>query len=129
MLLAGDAAGLVNPLFGDGISYACKSGSLVGTEIALGRAAQWTQTLAEIFGASHDAALTLAKFFYQFPGTCYKMGVKHPRGTRIAARLIGGDLAFDAVLERVPWHKLMAGKKWEWAQSQNKKELQADGAK
>lgn len=114
VLLAGDAAGLVNPLFGDGISYACRSGALAGRAAAEGRAADWTSTLKETFGASHDAALTIAKFFYQFPSVCYKMGVKHPRGTRIAGRLIAGDLRFDEVLDRVPWKKLMAGKTFAW---------------
>lgn len=114
VLLAGDAAGLVNPLFGDGISYACRSGALAGRALAEGRAAQWTALVAQEFGAGHDAALSLAKFFYQFPSVCYKMGVKHPRGTRIAARLIGGDLTFDAVLDRVPWKRLMAGAKAAW---------------
>ena len=92
-LLAGDAAGLVNPLFGDGISYACRSGALAGQVLAAGQSAGWTEAVRAHFAAGHDAALTLARFFYQFPGVCYKMGVKHPRGTRIAARLIGGDLA------------------------------------
>lgn len=114
VLLAGDAAGLVNPLFGDGISYACRSGALAGRAIADGQAASWTSLLAQEFGAGHDAALSLAKFFYQFPTVCYKMGVKHPRGTRIAARLIGGDLAFDAVMDRVPWKRLMTGTKLAW---------------
>ena len=114
VLLAGDAAGLVNPLFGDGISYACKSGALAGKTIAAGSAADWTQTLGREFGASHDASLTIAKFFYQFPGTCYKMGVKSPRGTRTAARLIGGDLRFDSVLERLPWKGLMGSAKLAW---------------
>jgi geranylgeranyl reductase family protein len=114
IVLAGDAAGLVNPLFGDGISYACRSGALAGATLADGQSAQWTAILGETFGASHDAALTIAKFFYQFPGTCYKMGVKHPRGTRIAGRLIGGDLHFDQVIDRVPWKKLMAGRKPAW---------------
>lgn len=114
VLLAGDAAGLVNPLFGDGISYACRSGALAGQTLAEGQAASWTSLLAQEFGAGHDAALTLAKFFYQFPTVCYKMGVKHPRGTRIAARLIGGDLKFDAVMDRVPWKRLMAGTKLAW---------------
>lgn len=90
--LAGDAAGMVNPLFGDGISYACRSGALLGAAIAEGRAADWTAILAGTFAPSHDAALKIAKFFYQFPSVCYKMGVKHPRGTRVAARLIAGDL-------------------------------------
>jgi geranylgeranyl reductase family protein len=114
VVLAGDAAGLVNPLFGDGISYACRSGTLAGRTLAEGRGAEWTQTLGREFGASHDAALTIAKFFYQFPSVCYKMGVKHPRGTRIAGRLIAGDLHFDEVIDRVPWKKLMAARKPAW---------------
>ncbi len=112
VLLVGDAAGLVNPLFGDGISYACRSGALAGRAIAESQAALWTETLRREFGASHDAALTIAKFFYQFPRVCYQMGVKHPRGTRIAARLIGGDLSFDSILGRLPWNRLIAGAKF-----------------
>lgn len=114
VLLAGDAAGMVNPLFGDGISYACLSGAEAGQVVAAERGAEWSARLRTRFAPSHDAALTLARFFYQFPGVCYKLGVKHPRGTRIAARLIGGDLGFDAVLNRVPWKKLMEGQSLSW---------------
>ncbi len=114
VLLVGDAAGMVNPLFGDGISYACRSGALAGQTIAEGRAAQWTSLLYQEFGASHDAALTIAKFFYQFPQVCYKMGVKSPRGTRTAGRLISGDLPFDVVLDRVPWKKMMPQASLSW---------------
>jgi len=114
VLLAGDAAGLVNPLFGDGISYACRSGALAGRVLAAGQAARWTEALREDLGASHDAALSIAKFFYQFPKVCYTMGVKSPTGTRTAGRLIGGDLHFDSILERLPWKRLMAGSKLAW---------------
>lgn len=114
VLLAGDAAGMVNPLFGDGISYACRSGALAGEIIAQGRAAYWTADLYATFGRSHDAALTIAKFFYQFPQVCYKMGVKSPRGTRTAGRLISGDLPFDVVLDRVPWKKMMPQAALSW---------------
>lgn len=114
VLLVGDAAGLVNPLFGDGISYACRSGALAGRTLAAGKPAAWTQTLGGEFGSSHDAALSLAKFFYQFPGVCYQMGVKRPGGTRIAGRLISGDLQFDSIMDRVPWKKLMPGSKAAW---------------
>jgi geranylgeranyl reductase family protein len=107
VMLAGDAAGLVNPLFGDGISYACLSGALAGETVASGRTAEWSSIVRDQFGASHDASLAIAKFFYQFPSLCYKMGVKRPNGTRTAARLISGDLSFAAVLERLPWKSEM----------------------
>jgi len=111
VMLAGDAAGMVNPLFGDGISYACKSGVLAGRTAVAGRSADWTSILAAEFAPSHDAALKIAKFFYQFPSLCYKMGVKRPNGTRVAARLISGDLNFNAILERLPWKQMMAENK------------------
>lgn len=114
VLLAGDAAGLVNPLFGDGISYACRSGMLAGRAVSDGQAAEWSQILEGDMGASLDASLSIAKFFYQFPRVCYQMGVKSPRGTRTAGRLIGGDLSFDSVLDRLPWKRLMAGTKLAW---------------
>ncbi|MGO8670167.1 MAG: geranylgeranyl reductase family protein [Capsulimonadaceae bacterium] len=108
VLLAGDAAGMVNPLFGDGIAYACRSGILAARTVADGRAKEWTGIVKEQFGAGHDAALTIARFFYSFPALCYKMGVKRPNGTRTAARLIAGDLAFNAILDRLPWKQMMA---------------------
>lgn len=111
VLLAGDAAGLVNPLFGDGISYACRSGALAGEAVASGRSADWSDIVRDTFGAGHDASLTIAKFFYQFPALCYKMGVKRPTGTRTAARLISGDLSFAAVLDRLPWKTEMGASK------------------
>ncbi len=114
VVLAGDAAGMVNPLFGDGISYACRSGASAGKALATGRAAQWTEDLREEFGRSHDAALTVAKFFYQFPAVCYKMGVKRPTATRTAGRLIAGDLPFDRILDRLPWNTLGDGGKRAW---------------
>lgn len=107
VLLVGDAAGLVNPLFGDGISYACRSGILAGKAISDERASEWTSIVGQTFGPGHDAASTIAKFFYQFPNVCYKMGVKREKGTRIAARLISGDLGFEEVIAKLPWKSLM----------------------
>jgi geranylgeranyl reductase family protein len=111
VLLVGDAAGLVNPLFGDGISYACRSGALAGESIAAGEAARWTTAVSDHFGAGHDAALTISRFFYQFPSLCYNLAVKRPNSSRTAARLISGDLSFAAVLDRLPWRQQMVDQK------------------
>jgi geranylgeranyl reductase family protein len=107
LLLAGDAAGLVNPLFGDGIAYACRSGALAGKAVAEGAGACWSEIVKEAFASSHDASLAIARFFYQFPGVCYRMGVKRPNATRTAARLINGDISFAAVIDRLPWKSSM----------------------
>lgn len=103
LILAGDAAGMVNPLFGDGISYACRTGKRAAESIIQGTSADWTKTVAAEFGTDMDAALDIAKYFYQLSKLCYKLGVKHPRGTRLAGRLIAGDLKFSEIKDRLPW--------------------------
>lgn len=100
VLLAGDAAGLINPFFGDGILHAIKSGQLAARCLLEGDPAAYTDRIAAEFRANFDAALKLAKFFYQWPGLCYKHGVKRPNATRTATRLLCGDAVFDDIAGR-----------------------------
>ena len=101
VLLAGDAAGLINPCFGDGILHALKSGQIAARYILNGDTAGYTRAIAAEFRANFDAALKFARFFYQWPGLCYKYGVKRPGATRTATRLLTGDLRFDEITGRV----------------------------
>ena len=107
VLLVGDAAGLVNPLFGDGISYACRSGKLAALTLQDARGIEWSDIAAQEFASDHDAALKIAQFFYRMPRLCYTLGVKHPRGTHLAGRLLNGTLRYEEVLDRLPWKKQM----------------------
>lgn len=100
ILLAGDAAGLINPLFGDGLLHAVKSGHLAGRCLAEDAAADYTQRIHAEFAANFDAALALARVFYQWTGLCYRYGVKYDRGTRLAAQLLCGDLDFTEMAGR-----------------------------
>lgn len=100
ILLAGDAAGLINPLFGDGIFHAVKSG-LIAADCVTNQATQtYTQRIHAEFAVNFDAALKLSQFFYQFPGFCYKYGVKRERATHIAAQLLCGELPFTDLTSR-----------------------------
>ena len=101
VLLAGDAAGLINPLFGDGILHALKSGKLAAKCILEGRNADYTRAIGAEFCANFDAALKLSKIFYQFPGFIYKHGVTRPGATRQTVRLLSGELQFNDVTGRV----------------------------
>ncbi len=100
ILLAGDAAGLINPLFGDGILHAVKSGRLAAQTVATGEAAAYTRRVHAEFGPNFDAALKLARVFYQWTGLIYKHGVKRPGATRSAARLLAGEAPFTDAAER-----------------------------
>jgi geranylgeranyl reductase family protein len=100
ILLAGDAAGLINPLFGDGILHAVKSGQIAAIAIAEDRAADYTARIHQEFAANFDAALNLSKVFYNFTGPCYQYGVKYEKGTRLATQLLCGDLLFTDMAGR-----------------------------
>lgn len=57
VLLAGDAAGLANPVTGAGIAAAVQSGRLAGEAAAAGKAAEYQEELEDLFGAALDRAL------------------------------------------------------------------------
>jgi geranylgeranyl reductase family protein len=101
VLLAGDAAGLINPFFGDGILHALKSGQIAANCILEGNVAGYTRAISAEFRQNFDAALKLAKFFYQWPGFCYKHGVHRPGATRTATRLLCGEVLFNDISTRV----------------------------
>ena len=101
ILLAGDAAGLINPFFGDGILYAVKSGAIAAECVIEGATLDYSDRIHAQLAANFDAALKMADFFYQYPGFCYRYGVRHPRATRAAARVIAGELPFNELPGRV----------------------------
>ncbi len=101
VLLVGDAAGLINPFFGDGILSAVKSGLIAGNCIVAGKAVDYSELIHASFADNFDAALKLAQFFYQYAGICYRYGVKNARATRTAAQLLSGDLPFNDIASRV----------------------------
>ncbi len=100
VLLAGDSAGLINPFFGDGILHALKSGQIAARCILDQNQRNYTRLIGEEFKANFDAALKLAKFFYQWPKFCYQHGVRRPTATRTAARLLCGDAVFSDIAGR-----------------------------
>jgi geranylgeranyl reductase family protein len=101
VLLAGDSAGLINPFFGDGILHALKSGHMAAACVLENAQAEYTGRIAAEFKANFDAAMKLAKFFYQWPGFCYQYGVRRPGATRAATRLLCGDAMFNDIAGRV----------------------------
>ncbi|MGB3240589.1 MAG: geranylgeranyl reductase family protein [Geitlerinemataceae cyanobacterium] len=94
ILLVGDAAGLVNPFFGDGILHAVKSGAIAAECIIGGNPERYTQRLHAELAANFDAALQLSDVFYRWPHFWYRHVVKRKEGTHAAMRLLMGDLDF-----------------------------------
>lgn len=94
ILLVGDAAGLVNPFFGDGILHAVKSGAIAAECLVRNAPDQYTQRLHAELAANFDAALQLSDLFYRWPHFWYRHAIKRREGTHAAMRLLMGDLDF-----------------------------------
>ena len=105
VLLAGDAAGLVDPLTGEGIYSAIKSGqAAAGAAMTCGNAdtatlsvayAERLQELQAMLLFSHDAA----KSFYREPG----------RGFRVVRKRLLRHLMLKTYADGLPHAKLLAG--------------------
>lgn len=100
VLLAGDAAGLINPFFGDGILHAVKSGRMAAECVINGTTLTYSDRIHAEFAANFDVARTLAQFFYQFPGLFYRYGIKQEQATYLATQLLSGDLQFTEIMGR-----------------------------
>ncbi|NUQ69471.1 MAG: geranylgeranyl reductase family protein [Chthonomonadales bacterium] len=97
ILVAGDAASLVGPLFGDGILNAVRSGKIAAETIVEGRPNRYTSRINEEIGRELTAASNLARVFYSFPRACFRGLVTRPGATYTAGRLLGGQLGYREI--------------------------------
>jgi geranylgeranyl reductase family protein len=92
VLLVGDAAGLVDPLSGDGIYEAFVSAELASEAIVDGRLGDYARRLEETLGPHAGASWAAKSALDRFPGTCWAIaGI--PRVWRVVAGLLQGEVA------------------------------------
>jgi geranylgeranyl reductase family protein len=100
--LVGDAAGLVESVFGEGIYFALQSAALAAqAEIARERsadAASYTQRLRRELLPELGAARMLARALYAFPKYAFHHAVCNERVNRLFAGLIAGDTGYRECL-------------------------------
>jgi flavin-dependent dehydrogenase len=101
-LLVGDAAGVVQPLFGEGIQYAVRSGAFAAQCIAAGAVTEsYTAGIREMFASEFDAAARVGKIFHRAPLLSYRLGVKNPAGTRLVGRIMAGETSMAQMERRI----------------------------
>ena len=100
-LLVGDAAGLVDPLSGEGIRYAIKSGRLAAQAILSGQIEDYPDRVYREIGSSHRFGVGLAVFFYQLPRLCFWLGVRNPLSTRAFVDLLSDRADYPEVILRI----------------------------
>jgi geranylgeranyl reductase family protein len=91
ILLVGDAAGLVNPMFGDGIYHAVRSGIVASECLLNGTPLGYTRRVhAEVAGPFPSLG-RLATLAYDWSSMVYERGISRPRATHLAAKLLCGQ--------------------------------------
>ena len=105
-LLIGEAAGIVDPLIGEGIRPAmytgvkaaeAVNGALKGEANAL---SGYTETINAEWGANLAKADFLAGIFYKAPKIAYKVGVKRPAAGQLMGKILCGELSYSQIVER-----------------------------
>lgn len=100
VLLVGDAAGLINPLFGDGLFHAIRSGRLAAEALLAGDPCSHTARVHGLLADDFEAARRLARLLYGLSGLTYRYGIAQPAATALAVRLLGGEMPFRGLGRR-----------------------------
>ena len=106
VLLSGDAAGLVDPLTGEGIRHAIESGRMAAEAIARGRIQNYSQRVNASLGRDMRWADKLARVLYSWPGPCYQWLVRHRRIFRDMIRVTNNRLTYKQAIQRIPLYAL-----------------------
>jgi geranylgeranyl reductase family protein len=99
VIVAGDAAGLLEPWTREGISFALRSGALAGRAAAGGDLDGYVGAVEATLGPSMRAGRRLLAAFSRHPGLFHR-GLNTPIGWRLFSRFCRGTLSLDEVAER-----------------------------
>jgi geranylgeranyl reductase family protein len=99
VLVAGDAAGLLEPWSREGISFALRSGALAGTAAAHGDLDGYVSAVHRQLAPPMQAGRRLLAVFSRHPAVFHAL-LATPPGWRMFARFCRGDASFDKALTR-----------------------------
>ncbi len=100
-LLVGDAAGLVDPLIGEGIRYALASGRLAAEAILRDDLAGYEQAVWQEIGHSLATAALVARLYYRFPRLCYRFGLRNPAIVRQFVGILTEKSSYQGIGRRL----------------------------
>ncbi|MEV6924329.1 geranylgeranyl reductase family protein [Dactylosporangium sp. NPDC051485] len=101
VIVAGDAAGLLEPWTREGISFAVRSGALAGAAAADGDLPRYEREVAATLTPSMRAGTTLLAAFTRHPAVFHTL-LRTPPGWRMFERFCQGETSFDTTIERFP---------------------------
>jgi geranylgeranyl reductase family protein len=107
ILLVGDAAHLIDPLSGEGIYYALRSGTLAAEAILQSRESgteasdTYQKAVKGLLFDDLKWALNISKFIYRFPKLAYQTLKHYPELGNMYARVLGGEETYQGFVARV----------------------------
>ena len=97
-LLVGDAAGLADPLSGEGIRLAIQSGQMAAQAILAGHPEQYEAEIWRRIGRSQRLALFLARLVARFPRVIFALGAANPLLTPVLIDVLTGRTQYGRVI-------------------------------
>lgn len=107
VLVAGDAAGLLEPWSREGISFALRSGALAGAAVVADDLGRYERAVADELVPSMRAGHRLLGSFTRRPDVFHAL-LATPPGWRMFVRFCQGRASFDETLQRAPVRAALA---------------------
>ncbi|MEJ3750026.1 geranylgeranyl reductase family protein [Actinomycetes bacterium KLBMP 9797] len=107
VVVAGDAAGLLEPWTREGISFALRSGALAGAAAARDDLAGYVSTVEATLGPAMRAGRRLLAAYTRRPGAFHAL-LATPPGWRMFARFCRGEFAFEGAVHHLPVRAALA---------------------
>lgn len=107
VLLAGDAARLMDPLLGEGIRHAVDSGRLAAEAVLAGDPTGYTRRVRRRISGDLGWGLRWARLFYTYPRACFELGVRNPLFLTEFLHLFAGQTTYRAMAFRAPFNLLL----------------------
>ncbi|GIF65585.1 hyaluronate lyase [Asanoa ishikariensis] len=101
VIVAGDAAGLLEPWTREGISFATRSGAIAGRHAGSGDLDGYETAIEAALGAEMRAGRRLMATFTKRPWAFHAV-LASPPGWRMFRRWCRGETTFDALIEKLP---------------------------
>lgn len=108
ILLSGDAAGLVDPLTGEGIRPAIDSGRMAAQAIARRQVKEYSRRIEVSIGRDMIWASRLARLLYAWTGPGFHWLVRHKLIFQDLIRIKNNRLSYRQAVKRTPLYMLLA---------------------
>ncbi len=100
-LLVGDAAGLVDPVTGEGIRFAIKSGRLAAEAILDGKPELYTKRVDQSIGRNHRLGNALTNLFYRNLNPWYRFVLRNPALSYGVVDMFADRIGYGRLLLRI----------------------------